>query len=52
MSEEKNLKKGNGEQMQQEETEESVEGYTYCSSHEQKCMNDCPPGNSFITPLN
>lgn len=37
MSESKELKKGNGEQPENEKQEE-VEGYSYCDSHKQRCL--------------
>lgn len=46
MSKEKDLKKGNGTTPEVEVTEEEVEGYAYCDSHKQKCLNDC----SIIAP--
>lgn len=60
MGENKELKKGNGEQLetenQGEEVQgEEVEGYAYCSSVKQRCLNDCGSGgyaNPFFSELN
>ena len=38
MSEDKETKKENGEQPVESE---EVEGYAYCASAKQKCLNDC-----------
>lgn len=49
MKDEKDLKKGNGtnvEEATEKEKEDSVEGYDYCDSHQQRCSNDC-----FGTPV-
>ena len=54
MSESKELKKGNGEQPENEKQEE-VEGYSYCDSHKQRCLNDCGAGGNatpFLSDLN
>lgn len=55
MSETKDFKKGNGEQLENKETEEdgegSVEGYGYCTSHKQKCLNDCAFGGPAISHI-
>ena len=54
MSENKELKKGNGEQLETENQEE-VEGYAYCESHKQRCLNDCGGngnGTPFLSDLN
>lgn len=40
MSEEKNLKRENGENPEGSERED-VEGYAFCSSKKNKCLNDC-----------
>ena len=37
MSENKELKKGNGQEPETETTEEGVEGYAYCDSHKASC---------------
>lgn len=54
MSENKALKKENGQKPKVEITEEEVEGYAYCASFKQKCMNDCLPdyATPFLTDLN
>ena len=44
MKDEKDLKKVN-------EEEKEVEGYVYCDSHKEKCMNDCVPSGPFLSPL-
>ena len=49
MSENKELKKGNGEQPETENQEE-VEGYAYCNTHKSRCLNDCG-GNGNATPF-
>lgn len=49
MSENKALKKENGQKPKVETTEEEVEGYAYCASFKQKCINDCLP--DYATPL-
>lgn len=52
MSNEKNLKKGNGETPNTEEQQnESVEGYAYCATHKQKCLNDCAFGGPAISHI-
>lgn len=51
MNEDKKLKKGNGEQPEKETTDEGVEGYSYCDSHEARCSNDCG-GSPFLSHLN
>ena len=54
MSDERTLKKGNGEQPEVENPEE-VEGYAYCDSHKQRCLNDCGGGGKaspFLSDLN
>lgn len=55
MSEAKEFKKGNGEQPENQGTEEegerSVEGYGYCTSHKQKCLNDCAFGGPAISHI-
>ena len=50
MSESKELKKGNGEQPENEKQGEEVEGYAYCDSHKARCLNDCG-GNGNATPF-
>lgn len=50
MSEERTLKKGNGEQPENEKQGEEVEGYSYCDSHKARCLNDCG-GNGNATPF-
>jgi len=56
MSEDKNLKKGNGEKPERTaEAEEDVEGYAYCNSHRARCLNDCGGGGKatpFLSDLN
>ncbi len=55
MSENKELKRGNGEQPETEKQGEDVEGYAYCDSHKQRCLNDCGGGGnatSFLSDLN
>ena len=47
MSEDKGTKKENGEQPVESE---EVEGYAYCDSHKQRCLNDCG-GNGNATPF-
>lgn len=49
MSENKALKKENGQKPKVETTEEEVEGYAYCASFKQKCMNYCLP--VYATPF-
>lgn len=53
MSETKELKKGNGEKPENQgtEEEENVEGYGYCSTHKQKCLNDCAFGGPAISHI-
>ena len=54
MSDERTLKKGNGEKPENE-TGEEVEGYTYCESHKQRCLNDCGgsgKASPFLSDLN
>lgn len=46
MSENKELKKGNGGQPETEEQREDVEGYAYCDSHKDRCLNDCGGGGN------
>lgn len=48
MENEKDLIKGTEEC---KENEESVEGYSYCDSHKERCLNDCS-GSPFISVLN
>uniref|UniRef100_UPI0040563698 hypothetical protein n=1 Tax=Agathobacter sp. TaxID=2021311 RepID=UPI0040563698 len=50
MNEEKTLKKGNGEKPETKVNKEEVEGYAYCDSHKQRCLNDCG-GNGSATPF-
>ena len=40
MSENKELKKGNGQEPETETTEEGVEGYAYCDSHKARCKRN------------
>ena len=40
MSENKELKKGNGQEPETETAEEGVEGYAYCDSHKARCLNN------------
>ena len=49
MSEERELKKGNG-QKPDKESKEDVEGYAYCATNKQRCLNDCG-GNGNATPF-
>lgn len=36
-----------------EEDHEEVEGYAYCDSHKERCLNDCIIGDdAFISDLN
>ena len=49
MSENKALKKENGQKPKVETTEEEVESYAYCASFKQKCMNYCLP--DYATPF-
>ncbi len=53
MSETKEFKKGNGDQPENQgtEEEENVEGYGYCSTHKQKCLNDCAFGGPAISHI-
>ena len=53
MSETKDFKKGNGERPEtgnNDDTEE-VEGYGYCTTHKQKCLNDCIGGGPAISHI-
>lgn len=50
MSENKELKKENGQEPEVGTTKEEVEGYSYCNSHKSKCLNDCG-GNGKATPF-
>lgn len=50
MSEERKLKKGNGQKPEKESNEE-VEGYAYCATNKHKCLNDCIVGNGVATPF-
>ena len=50
MSENKEMKKRNGQEPETETTEEGVEGYAYCDSHKSRCLNDCG-GNGKATPF-
>ena len=43
MSENRELKKENGQQPETPEQGEDVEGYAYCNTHKQKCLTDCFP---------
>ena len=55
MSENKELKKGNGQEPETETAEEGVEGYAYCYSHKARCLNDCGGGGKatpFLSDLN
>jgi len=52
MSDEKDLKKGNGEkESRNEDKDETVEGYAFCSSVKQKCLNDCIGGEPSLSYL-
>jgi len=54
MSDDKNLKKSNGETTEgnSEKVEnENVEGYAYCTTHKQKCLNDCAFGGPSISHI-
>lgn len=53
MNENKELKKENSQKPEVETTEEEVEGYAYCGTQKQKCLNDCPPyATPLLSPLN
>jgi len=53
---EKTLKNGNGEKAEGIiEANEEVEGYAYCNTTRQKCLNDCHTvgrAPSFLSTLN
>ena len=57
MSETKEFKNGNGERLEnenQETTEQeegNVEGYGYCTSNKQKCLNDCIFGGPALSHI-
>lgn len=57
MSEAKEFKKGNGERPEsenqgtEEQNEGNVEGYGYCVTHKQKCLNDCVFGGPAISHI-
>ena len=57
MSETKEFKNGNGERPEnenQETTEQeegNVEGYGYCTSNKQKCLNDCIFGGPALSHI-
>lgn len=53
MEDKKNLKKGNGEEnvFFKEQENEDVEGYGCCSTHKQKCLNDCAFGGPAISHI-
>ena len=57
MSETKEFKNGNGERPEnenQETTEQeegNVEGYGYCTSNKQKCLNDCIFGRPALSHI-
>lgn len=50
MSENKEFKKENGQELENGTTKEEVEGYAYCASHKARCLNDCG-GNGNATPF-
>ena len=54
--ENKNLKKGNNDTPdtvgKQEEKDDEAEGYAYCSTHKQKCLNDCAFGGPSVSHIN
>ena len=50
----KHIKLSYGEP-QENEKQEEVEGYSYCDSHKQRCLNDCGGGGNatpFLSDLN
>ena len=57
MSETKEFKNGNGERPEnenQETTEQeegNIEGYGYCTSNKQKCLNDCIFGGPALSHI-
>lgn len=53
MSEEKELKKCNLEVPEETcaQSDEDVEGYQYCATHEQRCLCDCF-GSAVLTVIN
>uniref|UniRef100_UPI00405724FF hypothetical protein n=1 Tax=Agathobacter sp. TaxID=2021311 RepID=UPI00405724FF len=50
MDTDKELKKKNDRHPEVENSGEEVEGYAYCDSHKQRCLNDCG-GNGSATPF-
>jgi len=52
MSDEKKLEIGNEEVVENTENkEQNVEGYAYCTTHKQKCLNDCAFGGPSISHI-
>ena len=52
MSDTKEFKNGNGERPEGENQEEgNVEGYGYCTSNKQKCLNDCIFGGPALSHI-
>ncbi len=53
MSETKEFRKGNGEnpETRNNDNTEEVEGYGYCTTHKQKCLNDCIGGGPAISHI-
>ena len=55
MSDEKKAKQGKLQKPETQEQLEDVEGYAYCDSHKQRCLNDCGGGGDatpFLSDLN
>ncbi len=53
MSKTKDFRKENGERPENVDNEnaEEVEGYVYCTTHKQKCLNDCAFGGPAISHI-
>ena len=56
MSKTKDFRKGNGERSGNgnkgdDQSEGNVEGYEYCRTHKQKCLNDCAFGGPAISHI-
>lgn len=53
MSKTKDFRKENGERPENVDNEnaEAVEGYVYCTTHKQKCLNDCAFGGPAISHI-
>ena len=53
MSETKEFRKGNGEnpETRNNDNTEEVEGYGYCTTHKQKCLNDCAFGGPAMSRI-